>query len=81
MFTEIQRDLHHFSIQSCRSASFLNVRIFKKIKAFEIFVFPIVYNNKNDVDVIQHISILFNFFGFDFSAFIFAVFMSFVVAT
>ena len=50
MFAEIQRNLRCFSMKSHCFASFLNVRIFKKTKAFEISIFSIVYNNENDVD-------------------------------
>ena len=60
MFAETQRDLRRFSMKSHRLASSLNVRVFKKTEAFEISVFPIVYNNENDVDAIQHISALFD---------------------
>ena len=81
MFAKIQRNLRRFSAKSRRLASSLNVRIFKKTKAFKTSVFPIVYNNKNDVDVIQRILILFNSFDFDFSAPASAAFMSPVVAT
>ena len=66
MFAEIQKNLRCFSMKSCHFASSLNVRIFKKIKTFETFIFSIVYNNKNDVDAIQHILILFDFFDFGF---------------
>ena len=62
MFIEIQRNLYYFSMKSHHFANSLNVRIFKKTKTFEIFVFSIVYNNENDVDAIQHILILFDFF-------------------
>ena len=81
MFAEIQRNLRRFSVKSRRSVSSLNVRIFKKIKTFEIFIFSIVYNNENNVDAIQHILILFNSFDFDPSVSVFVVFMLFVVAT
>ena len=81
MFAGIQRDLRRFSVKPRRSASFLNVWIFKKTEAFEISIFLIVYNNKNNVDAIQRILILFNSFGFDLFAFVFAAFMSFVIAT
>ena len=80
MFAEIQKNLCHFSIKSRRFANFLNVWVFKKIKALEISVFPIIYNNKNNVDAIQHISILFNFFDFDLFAPAFVAFMLSVVA-
>ena len=81
MFAGIQRNLRRFLIKSHHFASFLNVRMFKKTKTFEISIFSIVYNNENDVDAIQHILILFNFFDFDLSASAFAAFMSFVIVT
>ena len=68
-------------MKSCCFVCSLNVRIFKKTKTFKIFIFLIVYNNENNVDAIQHISILFDFFDFDLSVPVFVVFMLFVIAT